>query len=99
MHAGEAKAFENLPMFFRSSYPAANEFDFDLLCHPSASSTFRYPVEWIISPTLASHVQLAVFPLCLYLLEILAASLGDLIWATEQAQSLNRRFYYIVRIV
>jgi hypothetical protein len=49
--------------------------------------------------TPASHIRGAVFPLCLHLFEILAPSLGNLLWTAEQAQSLNRRFHHVVRIV
>ena len=45
------------------------------------------------------RLKLAVFVLRLHLCEILAASLGNLLWTAEQAQSLNRRFHHVVRIV
>ena len=43
MHSCETKAFENPAMLFGSSYPTASKFNFDLLSHLFASSTFRYP--------------------------------------------------------
>lgn len=47
VHPSEAKASQNLPMFFRSTYHTANKSYLDLLGHTVTSSWFRLPTNKI----------------------------------------------------